>query len=215
MLGGAFNMYPAEELKKMEETFMRIDLDGSGSIDPTELRILMVELGKPSDDAAIQTMLAELDEDGDGDISLDEFRSWWLKSEGYNGSLADGLNAMRNLTAQPVLIFYHLFDEDSEWFTRLGPRGVPLRYTSDAITMTMNVFILLSTFASTMETMAIYSPDPHRNPEHFEAWKFIWGIIGISCTAMFSIEWIMKAVGALAANEVRLSDLPLRADTDP
>ena len=34
-----------------------------------------------------------------------------------------------------MLIFYHLFDEDSEWFTTLGKRGIPFRKLADLITM--------------------------------------------------------------------------------
>ena len=202
-LANAFNplAYPAEEVNKMEETFRTIDVDGSGEIDATELKLLMVELNKPSDDDTIAEMCLALDTDGDGTISLEEFTQWWLKSEGHGGAVLDGLNAMKSMGAAPVLIFYHLFDEDSEWFLKMGKKGIPLRIASDIITMTMNVFILLSTFSSTAETMAAYSPDCNKNPESCDEWSTRWWIINVTCTVMFTIEWVMKMVGAMAAEQ--------------
>ena len=53
--------------------------------------------------------MEQLDPNGDGAVSLEEFKDWWVA--GHNHSvLGDSVGMMEDLTAAPILIFY-LFDE--------------------------------------------------------------------------------------------------------
>ena len=49
------------------------DLDGSGSIDENELAAVLLNLGRDASPTAVKRMLSELDTDGDGSVSEDEF----------------------------------------------------------------------------------------------------------------------------------------------
>ena len=51
------------------EAFHRIDVDGSGSLSPDELRDVMVELGEEMNEKELDAMIQEADHDGDGEIN--------------------------------------------------------------------------------------------------------------------------------------------------
>lgn len=75
----------AEKAAKLEEEKARIkarfdeaDKDGGGTLDAAELREVCADLGLILDDDELEAALAILDENGDGDISLEEFYDWWL-----------------------------------------------------------------------------------------------------------------------------------------
>jgi hypothetical protein len=59
--------------------FSRIDADGSGFVDANELHLLMTELGNNYgwDEDKSAEALAAMDFDGDGRVSLAEFRRFW------------------------------------------------------------------------------------------------------------------------------------------
>jgi ankyrin repeat protein len=74
-----------EELQKVEKEKVRIkarfdaaDEDGGGTLDSSELKKVCADLGLELDDDELETALAILDENGDGDISFEEFCDWWL-----------------------------------------------------------------------------------------------------------------------------------------
>jgi hypothetical protein len=58
--------------------FISFDKDGSGFIDPNELKAVSKELGKDLDAAELESCMKDLDLNKDGKISLDEFTKWWL-----------------------------------------------------------------------------------------------------------------------------------------
>ena len=60
-----------------KEMFGRFDPDGSGALDASELKQLAASMGKEIDDDGISELLALLDADGSGSISIDEFLDWW------------------------------------------------------------------------------------------------------------------------------------------
>jgi len=61
-----------EELK---EAFRVFDTDDSGEIDKKELKRLMKKLGQKLSEAELDAMMAEVDTNGDGVISFEEFKA--------------------------------------------------------------------------------------------------------------------------------------------
>jgi len=61
------------ELNMYEQMFSHYDKDKSGTIDRTELRLLLQELGRKVTDAEMATLMNELDKDGNGLIEFAEF----------------------------------------------------------------------------------------------------------------------------------------------
>lgn len=59
--------------QQLREMFDLYDADGSGCIDQAELAQLMATLGYDLADEEVSDMIAEVDEDGDGDIDYEEF----------------------------------------------------------------------------------------------------------------------------------------------
>ena len=84
--GSAAKMLQEAEAKRVEEwrseqkeeigtVWKKIDVDGSGALDPEELNQMFTEMGQP--DIDVDAALAEIDEDGDGEVDFDEFFEWW------------------------------------------------------------------------------------------------------------------------------------------
>ena len=57
--------------------FSRYDTTGDGSIDMSEFAALCADLGRTFTDEELAATLASLDEDGDGELSYEEFKWWW------------------------------------------------------------------------------------------------------------------------------------------
>jgi hypothetical protein len=55
------------------EEFERHDADGSGTISPDELRLVMESLGEDMTEEDFQKLLVEVDKDGDGEVDYEEF----------------------------------------------------------------------------------------------------------------------------------------------
>ena len=63
------------------ETFRAFDADGSGTIDSTEMAVLMADLGEPVTADRAAEVLDEIDKDKSGEVALEEFAMWWLAAE--------------------------------------------------------------------------------------------------------------------------------------
>ena len=63
----------AEELEKLRRVFQKIDEDGSGTIEATELKDMLEMMGQQPTDHQINTMLQLADKDNSGSIDFDEF----------------------------------------------------------------------------------------------------------------------------------------------
>lgn len=131
-----------------------------------------------------------------------------------NDELDDaGIGPKATVTEQaefaPSLILYHLF-EDPSWFDQMGTlKGAPFKLAATIIIWTINVLIIISTFAFCIETYSTYSTDPHRNPENHAEWKDFWLGVEILCVACFTIDLLARFAGAViggAIPEYQLED---------
>lgn len=64
---------PLEEVKDIKQAFDIFDSDGSGTIDPQELKEAFINLGFSGQNKFVYQILAELDEDQSGGISFADF----------------------------------------------------------------------------------------------------------------------------------------------
>merc|ERR1712096_187537 len=62
-----------DEIEEIKEAFDLFDTDGSGTIDPKELKAAMQSLGFEAKNQTIYQMISDLDKDGSGAIDFDEF----------------------------------------------------------------------------------------------------------------------------------------------
>eukprot|EP00540_Astrosyne_radiata_P012102 CAMPEP_0116841188 /NCGR_PEP_ID=MMETSP0418-20121206/10785_1 /TAXON_ID=1158023 /ORGANISM="Astrosyne radiata, Strain 13vi08-1A" /LENGTH=221 /DNA_ID=CAMNT_0004471585 /DNA_START=69 /DNA_END=732 /DNA_ORIENTATION=+ len=82
--------------KELRDAFNVFDSDGSGAIDRKELKRLMKKLGQALSDAELDAMMSEVDTNGDGEISFEEFKAMMQSSfvdcawGGEKGSLMRG-----------------------------------------------------------------------------------------------------------------------------
>jgi hypothetical protein len=193
-----------KQLKTMKKCFKRIDVDGSGSLEPAELKLLMMELGKEAKDDYIERIMLEVDTDGDGYVTLQEFESWWLETQTLNmQSLVPMAEVKKSLAFTPMLIFYHLFDANSDWFLTMGRKGKPLRMLGDLITWSLNFFQLVWTMAAILETELQFSSNPHRNPKDHEFYDSLWYGTNLFCTVLFLTELMMISIGAASTGNFR------------
>ena len=75
----------------LTEAFRAADLDGNGTLDRDEIRKLALSLGVP-DDESLEAAIAQMDADGDNEITFAEFSTWWRSQsleagEGGSGNL--------------------------------------------------------------------------------------------------------------------------------
>ena len=64
---------PRDDVIEIKQAFDIFDGDGSGVIDPAELKQAFIDLGFVGNNKFVYQILAELDEDGSGGIEFDEF----------------------------------------------------------------------------------------------------------------------------------------------
>jgi len=58
---------------EIAEAFRIFDIDGNGLISPTELQLVMNNLGEKLTEAEIKELIDDADMDGDGQINYEEF----------------------------------------------------------------------------------------------------------------------------------------------
>ena len=102
------NLSPEQEvalrrqIEDAERAWKCIDVDNSGTIDEDEMKLLMQSIGQTCGKEEISQMMLELDLDGDGDITKDEFIKWIVKQN-------DGSEPSVEELAQ---ILFDMFDSD-------------------------------------------------------------------------------------------------------
>ena len=57
--------------------FAEIDIDNSGYLDRAEVAAAADHLGFPLDEASLAKAFADMDQNGDNQVTLDEFTNWW------------------------------------------------------------------------------------------------------------------------------------------
>ena len=68
---------------QIDEVFFEIDTVGSGTLDRSEIRIMFAAKNLEMEDSELDRAMAELDEDGDGSVTLEEFEAWyWASPDG-------------------------------------------------------------------------------------------------------------------------------------
>lgn len=80
-------MASAELEQQILTIFTNFDKDKSGTIELSELKMVAKELGEEIPEDELQTIMGKLDINGDGKISFEEFKFWWM--EGRKGKLGD------------------------------------------------------------------------------------------------------------------------------
>ena len=89
-----------EEIEEIREAFNLFDTDGSGSIDPRELKSAMQSLGFEAKNATIYQMIGDIDKDGSGSIDFEEFLDMMTAKMSDKDSKAD------------IQKVFNLFDDD-------------------------------------------------------------------------------------------------------
>ena len=78
---------PVEKLEEYKQSFDYFDRDKSGEITIDELKSLLSYLGRKSDESRVKAMIDELDQNGDGTITFEEYVTIMEKNEGKTKSM--------------------------------------------------------------------------------------------------------------------------------
>lgn len=71
-----------ENSERVRRKFNEVDQDGSGTLDRTEMEVLLKSIGTV--DVTIQAEIDSMDWEGDGIVSFDEFDAWWFRHSQNN-----------------------------------------------------------------------------------------------------------------------------------
>lgn len=99
------------EIEEVREAFNLFDVDGSGRIDPRELKEAMISLGYTNNNAVISDMIADLD--GAGDIDFDEFLNIFTLQIGAG----DGCGGQ---SREDIAKIFNLFDVEKTGYISLN-----------------------------------------------------------------------------------------------
>merc|ERR1719189_3560264 len=80
---------PEEEMEEYREIFSFFDRDGGGTITSVELGQVMRTFGWNPSEGDLQEMIAEIDQDGNGSISFNEFLYLMTKSVHEDGDIEE------------------------------------------------------------------------------------------------------------------------------
>eukprot|EP01043_Picozoa_sp_COSAG02_P013681 COSAG02_NODE_552_length_20429_cov_28.014068_3_plen_425_part_00 len=89
------NASEAEKAEVLRRAWQRADVDGSGMLEPAELRDILVQMGRHQSeggevDLDLEAEMGRLDTDGSGAVSFDEFSVWFMQF-GSSSSARDSL----------------------------------------------------------------------------------------------------------------------------
>jgi len=89
-----------QEIEEIREAFNLFDTDGSGTIDPNELKEAMKSLGFDTKNHNVYQMISDIDKDGKGYVNFDEF----LDALTVQMSSSD--------SKEDIMKVFNLFDDD-------------------------------------------------------------------------------------------------------
>jgi len=91
----------------IEQNFALFDTDQSGYLEPEEFKNFMHTIGQDPSDEAAKSLIAVLDQDGDGQVSCPEFVTWmWLQKKANGG---DGQESLEEVAHG----IFSIFDKDN------------------------------------------------------------------------------------------------------
>ena len=61
------------------EFFDKLDLDNSGFLDRNEIHELLIKLQQPPTEEELDAIMGQVDADGNGEVELSEFMTWWKR----------------------------------------------------------------------------------------------------------------------------------------
>ncbi len=96
-----------DEVEELRQAFNLFDCDGSGTIDPKELRAAMQSLGFETKNQTIYQMIQDIDKDQNGEIDFDEFLDLMT-------SRLAGID-----TKEDIQKIFELFDDDKTGYISL------------------------------------------------------------------------------------------------
>jgi len=102
LTGGKYEV-TQERLDELKTKFLEMDEDASGAIDLQELGRAMERLGKPKNQIELRKMIAEVDDDKDGQISYREFLVMMLGKKSSVLALILKFEGLAKQNAGPIL----------------------------------------------------------------------------------------------------------------
>jgi len=106
------------------DMFREIDRDGSGFIDPQELKEIATRLGNPLSDKQLKELFREIDTDKNGKISAEEFVDWINAEQSKN-------DVKRYLSATATVIFEEIDTDQSGFLDQDELKAVTVRLGED------------------------------------------------------------------------------------
>jgi Ca2+-binding EF-hand superfamily protein len=97
-------------LNRILRIFKHFDLDGNGTLQGEEIKCIMAQIGLKLSNESLVVLMSELDENGDGEVSKEEFLQWY----------ADHMVNCSLTTHQRAQFLFELFDKDKNGFISIG-----------------------------------------------------------------------------------------------
>eukprot|EP01061_Rhynchopus_euleeides_P019879 TRINITY_DN32609_c0_g1_i1.p1 TRINITY_DN32609_c0_g1~~TRINITY_DN32609_c0_g1_i1.p1 ORF type:complete len:817 (+),score=344.36 TRINITY_DN32609_c0_g1_i1:43-2451(+) len=104
--GNVRRVFTQKEKDNIKRVFDEVDIDKSGYLDIEELGKVIMRLGVPLGGVELLQAHKELDDNGDGRVSFDEFLAWWgsdISRGRYRGAALAQLRGRLNATEASVI----------------------------------------------------------------------------------------------------------------
>ena len=115
------NESPAEAEARARSLFAELDEDGGGTLDAAEISAMAERLGAPLKKKELKEAMGVMDEDGSGEVDIDEFLMWWQESRTKPSKLALAVQnrwsseALELLRKATVRVFTETGEHRMQW----------------------------------------------------------------------------------------------------